>query len=47
MPAISPPLLLNTLVIRNITDANSTDEVLQVVCAWPVSGQYGPGSRVL
>jgi hypothetical protein len=22
-------------------------EAVQVVCAWPVSGQYGPGSRVL
>lgn len=21
--------------------------VLEVVCAWPVSGQYGPGTRVL
>lgn len=22
-------------------------EPLQVICAWPVSGQYGPGSRIL
>jgi hypothetical protein len=22
-------------------------EALDVVCAWPVSGQYGPGSRIL
>ncbi|KAF2730615.1 hypothetical protein EJ04DRAFT_36890 [Polyplosphaeria fusca] len=27
--------------------ANSSTTSLQVVCAWPVSGQYGPGSRVL
>lgn len=25
----------------------SFEEVLQVICAWPVSGQYGPGARVL
>ncbi|KAK0294950.1 hypothetical protein LTS00_006416 [Friedmanniomyces endolithicus] len=27
--------------------ANASSPALQVVCAWPVSGQYGPGSRVL
>ncbi|CZS88370.1 uncharacterized protein RAG0_00111 [Rhynchosporium agropyri] len=26
---------------------NSTSNTLEVICAWPVSGQYGPGSRVL
>lgn len=26
---------------------NTSSNALQVVCAWPVSGQYGPGSRVL
>ncbi|TAQ89592.1 hypothetical protein B7494_g2065 [Chlorociboria aeruginascens] len=29
----------------NVTSV--TSNALQVVCAWPVSGQYGPGSRVL
>lgn len=47
MPPISPAIYLNTLVTRNATDPNSTINALQVVCAWPVSGQYGPGSRVL
>ena len=27
--------------------SNTTTDVLQVVCAFPVSGQYGPGSRIL
>ncbi|KAH9843311.1 transferase family III protein, partial [Teratosphaeria destructans] len=27
--------------------ANTTNQALQVVCAWPVSGQYGPGARIL
>ncbi|KAJ4524758.1 hypothetical protein HRR83_000385 [Exophiala dermatitidis] len=26
---------------------NTTDDTLKVVCAWPLSGQYGPGSRAL
>jgi hypothetical protein len=51
MPAIPSPaeLLENILVHRN-TEAishNTTAPVLEVVCAWPVSGQYGPGTRVL
>ncbi|KAK3116999.1 hypothetical protein LTR53_002081 [Teratosphaeriaceae sp. CCFEE 6253] len=29
------------------TTTAQAGEALQVVCAWPVSGQYGPGSRVL
>ncbi|KAI0126025.1 hypothetical protein BJ170DRAFT_458380 [Xylariales sp. AK1849] len=49
-------LLTNALVVsRNTTTefavssqgANATGDGLQVVCAWPVSGQYGPGSRAL
>ncbi|OJD40342.1 uncharacterized protein BKCO1_1000515 [Diplodia corticola] len=27
--------------------ADSTTRPLQVICAWPVSGQYGPGARFL
>ncbi|EKV19577.1 Transcription factor [Penicillium digitatum] len=30
----------------NVTEAASSSN-LEVVCAWPVSGQYGPGTRVL
>ncbi|KAH8807502.1 hypothetical protein F5884DRAFT_674608 [Xylogone sp. PMI_703] len=29
------------------TATNASTHALQVICAWPVSGQYGPGSRVL
>lgn len=57
MPALSAPPFLNSLVDRaafaNATSspftANGTavSHPLQVVCAWPVSGQYGPGSRLL
>ncbi|KAI1379039.1 hypothetical protein F4677DRAFT_442764 [Hypoxylon crocopeplum] len=51
MPAITPTLLLDTLAARNVTidaaNATNVDDVMQVVCAWPVSGQYGTGSRIL
>lgn len=56
MPAVPSPvtpveLLENILVHRNtvadISAHNATAQVLEVVCAWPVSGQYGPGTRVL
>ncbi|OBT58811.1 hypothetical protein VE04_01369 [Pseudogymnoascus sp. 24MN13] len=48
MPVLSPASLLNTLVARNTTAANvATSNALQVVCAWPVSGQYGIASRML
>ncbi|KAH6646108.1 hypothetical protein BKA67DRAFT_583253 [Truncatella angustata] len=45
MPAIpTTAAVINNLIAR---DSNATSNALQVVCAWPVSGQYGPGSRVL
>ncbi|KAJ5204987.1 uncharacterized protein N7498_005866 [Penicillium cinerascens] len=51
MPAIPFPaeLLEGILVHRNakLIPGNATAEILEVVCAWPVSGQYGPGTRVL
>ncbi|KAF3055128.1 hypothetical protein GL218_07528 [Daldinia childiae] len=59
MPALPSTLLLNAITSRNVTlesaialtsnatNATNTDEIVQVICAWPVSGQYGPGSRVL
>lgn len=51
-----PPLplsssLLNPLIDRSAASPNSSGDdnnnPLQIVCAWPVSGQYGPGTRVL
>ncbi|KAK1028572.1 hypothetical protein LTR33_017334 [Friedmanniomyces endolithicus] len=49
MPALPYFPLLQTLAGRTDTAqaANASTPALQVVCAWPVSGQYGPGSRVL
>ncbi|GAB0138133.1 hypothetical protein EsDP_00006377 [Epichloe bromicola] len=57
MPALSPAQILSTTVDQVITgvangvyarDApNATARGLEVICAWPVSGQYGPGSRIL
>ncbi|KAL2851216.1 hypothetical protein BJX68DRAFT_235985 [Aspergillus pseudodeflectus] len=48
MPPLSPssfPLLPRSEGAGNAT--NATNLGLEVVCAWPVSGQYGPGTRVL
>lgn len=43
MPAIAPLLELSAR-----SAANSTSPApLQVVCAFPVSGQYGAGSRIV
>ncbi|KAJ5342071.1 hypothetical protein N7541_011195 [Penicillium brevicompactum] len=55
MPAIPTlaSLLETTLVHRDIlaSPPNSTvvasQKALEVICAWPVSGQYGPGTRAL
>ncbi|KAJ5279264.1 hypothetical protein N7478_004636 [Penicillium angulare] len=51
MPAIPFPgeFLESTLVHRSTLPpaSNSTGPILEVVCAWPVSGQYGPGTRYL
>ena len=46
------PALVGHGLNTNASDAATTTTAttaaaLQVVCAWPVSGQYGPGSRVL
>lgn len=42
---------LDAAVANNTTDSTSTASIatggIQVVCAFPVSGQYGAGSRVL
>lgn len=45
MPALSPTSLAGDLIARADVASNSTG--LDVVCAWPLSSQYGPGSRVL
>ncbi|KAK0630519.1 hypothetical protein B0T17DRAFT_489520, partial [Bombardia bombarda] len=56
MPVLLPSSLLSNLSNHHApTDLlalstralNSTEDALQVVCAWPVSGQYGIGSRIL
>lgn len=55
MPAIPTlaSLLETGLVHRDIlaSPPNSTvvasQKALEVICAWPVSGQYGPGTRAL
>ena len=52
MPAIPFPstYLSQIELVQRSTDTslyNTTDPRLEVVCAWPVSGQYGPGTRVL
>ncbi|KAJ4855998.1 hypothetical protein T069G_09366 [Trichoderma breve] len=38
---------LQASVASSNTTTNSVDGSLQVICAWPVSGSYGAGSRVL
>ncbi|KAG4442566.1 hypothetical protein IFR05_001978 [Cadophora sp. M221] len=45
MPTLPSTSLSNNISSNNVTDTASN--ALQVICAWPVSGQYGPGSRVL
>ncbi|KAL2116062.1 hypothetical protein VTJ04DRAFT_10317 [Mycothermus thermophilus] len=45
MPAF--PILQNTTINDGAADPSQLGSVLQVICAFPVSGQYGPGSRVL
>ncbi|KAF4446681.1 hypothetical protein F53441_9723 [Fusarium austroafricanum] len=49
MPALSVTDAAETLVdvVISARAANETDGTLQVICAWPVSGQYGTGTRVL
>ncbi|KAL5344033.1 hypothetical protein BJX70DRAFT_393452 [Aspergillus crustosus] len=46
-----PPLAVSSLLLHlpraATATANATQPGLEVVCAWPVSGQYGPGTRVL
>ena len=54
MPVLPATPLLERLANHTGTNppfapgtTNATENALKVVCAWPVSGQYGPGSRVL
>ncbi|KAK4244314.1 hypothetical protein C7999DRAFT_43997 [Corynascus novoguineensis] len=46
MPVLHPLSSLDVLVGRAV-DTASEPEPLQVVCSWPLSGQYGGGSRIL
>ncbi|KAL7793624.1 hypothetical protein V8C37DRAFT_378500 [Trichoderma ceciliae] len=58
MPALSWAMSLSDAVVSHygsLSDSlasasnatNPAGDGLRVICAWPVSGQYGPGSRVL
>ncbi|CAF3451965.1 unnamed protein product [Fusarium graminearum] len=44
MPAVSN-VFVAAKAVAELT--NETSDPLQVICAWPVSGQYGTGTRVL
>lgn len=54
-PLVSPSQFLGILVEWSAATSSASplsardDDAssVQVVCAWPVSGQYGPGSRIL
>ncbi|TGJ88492.1 hypothetical protein E0Z10_g350 [Xylaria hypoxylon] len=45
----APPLLslIGRDTIANVSNTTIPQAVVQVVCAWPVSGQYGFGTRIL
>ena len=58
IPSILPDsmTILDSVISRDGMTSNSSlapiitgngSETLHVICAWPVSGQYGPGTRVL
>ncbi|KAF6522595.1 hypothetical protein HZS61_014123 [Fusarium oxysporum f. sp. conglutinans] len=49
MPALSAADAAETIANSVLFSraANETGDALQVICAWPVSGQYGTGTRVL
>ncbi|KAI3324332.1 hypothetical protein HD806DRAFT_494764 [Xylariaceae sp. AK1471] len=48
MPPFPVTPLLNSLIDRDTTvNASTLTSAAQVVCAWPVSGQYGFGTRIL
>ncbi|KAG4271773.1 hypothetical protein FPRO04_10720 [Fusarium proliferatum] len=50
MPALSVTDAAETIannVLFSRAATNGTGDALQVICAWPVSGQYGTGTRVL
>ncbi|KAI0450829.1 hypothetical protein F5B21DRAFT_489312 [Xylaria acuta] len=51
MPPLIATPLVNSLIGRdtlvNASNTTSHQSVVQVVCAWPVSGQYGFGTRLL
>ncbi|KAI1826792.1 hypothetical protein F4861DRAFT_46384 [Xylaria intraflava] len=47
MPPFPAAPLLHSLVDRDASIGTASHPVNQVVCAWPVSGQYGFGTRLL
>ncbi|KAI6758752.1 hypothetical protein HG530_010992 [Fusarium avenaceum] len=42
-----PALHVSDAIASALHARNDTVDALQVICAWPVSGQYGTGTRVL
>ncbi|KAI8631205.1 hypothetical protein F5Y19DRAFT_24184 [Xylariaceae sp. FL1651] len=51
MPPLTATPLLQSLIdrdiITNASNATGAPPMVQVVCAWPVSGQYGLGTRII
>ncbi|GAW26362.1 putative transcription fungi [Rosellinia necatrix] len=46
-PFVASPLLRSLINRDTIANASAAPPEIQVVCAWPVSGQYGFGTRLL
>ncbi|KIW18967.1 hypothetical protein PV08_03256 [Exophiala spinifera] len=47
MPVLPSAFPTDILLDRSVTATNLSSHAVKVVCAWPVSGQYGPGTRFL
>ncbi|KAF2211309.1 hypothetical protein CERZMDRAFT_112742 [Cercospora zeae-maydis SCOH1-5] len=47
MPALDSTPSFSELQANTSLAQSATGAGIEVICAWPVSGQYGPGSRVL
>ncbi|TDZ20809.1 hypothetical protein Cob_v006278 [Colletotrichum orbiculare MAFF 240422] len=52
MAPFSPAELLHAILDRDVSGVNTScaatnDSCVEVVCAWPLSGQYGFGQRIL
>ncbi|USW56511.1 hypothetical protein Slin15195_G098300 [Septoria linicola] len=47
MPVLEPTPVIDALQANLSSAQTATQSGIEVICAWPVSGQYGAGSRVL